>query len=170
MRLHRFLIVGFVLFLDQATKAAIVARFSMDTIVPVIPGVFRLVRVENTGIAFGLLSDSPSKPVFVVMVLVSAAALALVAFLLWKNQHSSTLMGIGLAVILGGAAGNVVDRIARGKVIDFLDFYIGRYHWPAFNVADMAIVIGAGLLLLDLARARTPHPSRDRKEAVKKAV
>ncbi|OFV94594.1 MAG: signal peptidase II [Acidobacteria bacterium RIFCSPLOWO2_02_FULL_61_28] len=152
MRFHRFLLAGFVLLLDQATKAVIVARFSGYTVVPVIPGFFRLVRVENTGMAFGLFSDSSSPLAFWL--------LTLVAFLLWKDSTSSSLGGLALAVILGGAAGNVVDRLARGKVIDFLDFYIGRHHWPAFNLADSAIVIGAVLLLLDLARARTLHPSR----------
>jgi len=160
MRFHRFLLAGFVLLLDQATKAVIVARFSGYTVVPVIPGFFRLVRVENTGMAFGLFSDSSSPLAFWLLTLVSATVLGVVAFLLWKDSTSSSLGGLALAVILGGAAGNVVDRLARGKVIDFLDFYIGRHHWPAFNLADSAIVIGAVLLLLDLARARTLHPSR----------
>ena len=162
MRLHRFLIAGFVLFLDQGTKALVVARFAEHTIVPVIPGVFRLVRAENTGMAFGLFSDSPSPLAFWLLTLVSVAVLGVVAFLLWKDRTASWLGGMGLAVILGGAAGNVVDRLVRGKVIDFLDFYIGRHHWPAFNVADSAIVIGAALLLLDLTRARTTSPSRNR--------
>ena len=148
MHFHRFLIAGLVLLLDQATKAVIVARFSMYTVVPVIPGFFRLVRVENTGMAFGLFSDSSSPLVFWLLTVVSAAVLFFVAFLLWKDRTFSALGGLGLAVILGGAAGNVVDRLARGKVIDFLDIYIGRHHWPAFNLADSAIVIGAALLLL----------------------
>src|SRR3989338_3010440 len=148
MRFHRFLIAGLVLLLDQAAKAVIVARFSMYTVVPVIPGFFRLVRVENPGMAFGLFSDSSSPLAFWLLTLVSVAVLGVVAFLLWKNQPSSALGGVGLALILGGAAGNGVGRLARGKVIDFLDFYIGRHHWPAFNLADSAIVIGAALLLL----------------------
>ena len=160
MRLQRFLIAGLVLFLDQATKALVVARFAADTAIPVIPGLFRLVRVENTGMAFGLLNDSPSPLVFVLLTIISAALLGFVAYLLWSNQTPSALGGYGLALILGGAAGNVVDRLARGKVIDFLDFYLGGYHWPAFNLADSAIVVGAGLLVIDLLRGRTSNPSR----------
>ena len=160
MRLQRFLIAGLVLFLDQATKALVVARFAADTAIPVIPGLFRLVRVENTGMAFGLLGDSSSPLVFWLLTIVSAALLGFVAYLLWTHQTPSALGGFGLALILGGAAGNVVDRLARGKVIDFLDFYLGGYHWPAFNLADSAIVVGAGLLVIDLMRGRTSNPSR----------
>ena len=162
MRWNRFLIAGLVLFLDQATKAVIVARFSWQTVVPVIPGFFRLVRAENTGMAFGLFSDSSSPFAFWLLTLVSAAVLGVIAFLLWKDRTYSRFGGVGLAIILGGAAGNVVDRLVRGKVIDFLDFYIGSHHWPAFNLADSAIVIGAAVLLLELTGTRTPNPSRDR--------
>ena len=158
MRLHRFLIAGFVLFLDQGTKALVVARFAEHTIVPVIPGFFRLVRAENTGMAFGLFSDSSSPFAFWLLTLVSAAVLGVIAFLLWKDRTYSRFGGVGLAIILGGAAGNVVDRLVRGKVIDFLDFYLGRHHWPAFNLADSAIVIGAALLLLDLTKTGTSNP------------
>jgi len=161
MRFSRFLIAGLVLILDQATKAIVVERFTAQTAIPVVPGFFRLVRVENTGMAFGLLNDSPSPLVFGLLTLVSGALLGFLGYLLWTNQTPSALGGFGLALILGGAAGNVVDRLARGKVIDFLDFYLGSYHWPAFNLADSGIVVGAALLLLDLFRARTPHPSRD---------
>ena len=160
--MRRFLTAGIVLLLDQAAKAIVVARFSAYTVVPVIPGLFRLVRVENRGMAFGLFGDSSTDVGFALLTLVSGATLAFVAFLLWKNQPSSALGGTGLSFILGGAAGNVLDRLVRGKVIDFLDFYIGRHHWPAFNLADSAIVIGAGLLLLYLLCTRTPSPRHDR--------
>ena len=152
MRLTRFLIAGLVLLLDQATKAIVVERFTATTAIPVIPRFFRLVLVENTGMAFGLLDDSPSPLVFGVLTLVSAVVLGFVAYLLWTNQFPSAVGGYGLAIILGGAAGNVLDRLVRGKVIDFLDFYVGSTHWPAFNVADTAIVVGAALLMVDLMR------------------
>ena len=154
MRFHRFLIAGLVLLFDQATKAIVVERFTAQTAISVIPGLFRLVRVENTGMAFGLLNDSPSPLVFGLLTLVSAALLGFVAYLLWTSHTPSSLGGFGLALILGGAAGNVLDRLARGEVIDFLDFYVGTYHWPAFNVADSGIVIGAALLMIDLMRGR----------------
>jgi signal peptidase II len=160
MRLTRFLIAGLVLLLDQATKAVVVERFTAATAIPVIPGLFRLVLVENTGMAFGILDDSGSPLAFWILTLVSAAILGFVAYLLWMNQAPSAVGGYGLAVVLGGAAGNVLDRLARGKVIDFLDFYIGSTHWPAFNVADCAIVVGAALLMIDLMRGRGAEAGR----------
>ena len=161
MRLQRFLIAGLVLLLDQASKAVVVERFTASTAIPVIPGLFRLALVENTGMAFGLLDDSPSPLVFAALTLVSAVILSFVAYLLWTNQAPSAVGGYGLAVILGGAAGNVADRLVRGKVIDFLDFYLREHHWPVFNVADCAIVIGAALLMIDLMRGQKVDPSRD---------
>lgn len=153
MRLFYLIFAGLVLILDQATKFLIASRFDEFTIVPVIPGFFQLVRVENRGMAFGILSESSSTLVFVLLVSVSLVALAVVTYLLLKNPISSASTTTGLALILGGAAGNLVDRIARGKVIDFLDFYYGSFHWHVFNIADVAIVLGAGLLLLDLLRS-----------------
>ena len=148
-----------VLLLDQLTKLAVVARFSLDTTVSLIPGLFRLVRVENRGIAFGFFSDSPSAITSIILVLISVAAIGLVGLLLWQNPRSAVRAGAGLALILGGAAGNLLDRLARGHVVDFLDFYIGGYHWPAFNVADSAICVGAATLLWDLLVAQ---PARHR--------
>jgi len=118
------------------------------------PGLFRLVRVENRGIAFGILSDSSSPWTAAILILVSLAAMVLVGTLLWQNHPSARLAGTGRALILRGAAGNLVDRITRGLVVDFLAFYLGAYHWPAFNLADSAIVIGAGTLLWDLLLTR----------------
>jgi signal peptidase II len=134
---------------DQLTKALVVARFSDDSMVPIIPGFFRLVRVENRGIAFGLFSDSSSPVIGMIFAFISAAAIIFVGALLWQT-HAAKLTGVGLALILGGAAGNLIDRLARGVVVDFLDFYVASYHWPAFNVADSAICIGAAALLWDL--------------------
>ena len=152
MRRKGLLIAGLILILDQATKAVVVERFTTSTAIPVIPGFFRLVLVENTGMAFGILDDSGSPLVFWILTLVSAAVLGFVGYLLWTDQAQSAAGRYGLAVVLGGAAGNVADRVARGKVIDFLDFYVGSTHWPAFNVADSAIVAGVALLIVELAR------------------
>ncbi|HLA40376.1 MAG TPA: signal peptidase II [Candidatus Glassbacteria bacterium] len=148
-----------VLLLDQLTKLAVVAKFSHDSTISIIPGLFRLVRVENRGIAFGMFSDSPSPLTSIIMVLISVAAIGLVGVLLWQNPPSAARSGAGLALILGGAAGNLIDRLARGHVVDFLDFYLGSYHWPAFNIADSAISIGAATLLWDLLVAQ---PARHR--------
>jgi signal peptidase II len=142
---------------DQLTKAAVVAHFPGDTIIPIIPGLFRLVHVENPGIAFGLFSDSSSPVAGVIFALISAAAMVLIGVLLWQHQPSTIWAGLGLALILGGAAGNLADRLWRGRVVDFLDFYVGSYHWPAFNIADSAICIGAAALLWEFWNA---HPAR----------
>ncbi|MEE8584634.1 MAG: signal peptidase II [Acidobacteriota bacterium] len=157
MRPVYLLIAACVAGLDQVTKFAVVANLSAYSVVPVVPGLFRLVRVENRGIAFGLFSDSSSALGFALLILFSFVALAIVVVLLWKNPRSAVRAGIGLSCILGGAASNLVDRVVRGSVIDFLDVYIGSYHWPAFNAADSAIVIGSGVLLLELFAGRLPN-------------
>jgi signal peptidase II len=82
-------------------------------------------------------------------------ALVIVSALLWRNSHSMSATGVGLALILGGALGNLWDRLVSGRVVDFLLFYIGQYQWPAFNVADSAIVIGAGLLVIEILFAKS---------------
>ena len=157
MRPVYLLIAACVVGLDQVTKCAVVTNLSAYSVVPVIPGLFRLVLVENRGIAFGLFSDSSSALSFGLLIFFSLVALAIVGVLLWKNPRSAVRAGIGLSCILGGAASNLVDRVIRGSVIDFLDVYIGSYHWPAFNAADSAIVIGSGLLLLELFAGRLPN-------------
>ncbi len=158
-RWHYLWISLAVLLLDQLTKFAVVARFSHYSTVSIIPGFFRLVRVENPGIAFGMFSDSPSSFTSIILVLVSVAAIGLVGMLLWQNPPSAPRSAAGLALILGGAAGNLLDRLARGHVVDFLDFYLGSYHWPAFNVADSAICVGAATVLWDMLVAQ---PARHR--------
>jgi signal peptidase II len=160
MRRGNYLWISLVVFLlDHLTKLAVVERFSLDTTVPIIPGLFRLVRVENRGIAFGMFSEAPSSLTSIILVLVSVAAIGLVSALLWQNPSTAVRSGTGLALILGGAAGNLLDRLVRGHVVDFLDFYVGSYHWPAFNLADSAICVGAAALLWDLLVAQ---PARHR--------
>jgi signal peptidase II len=141
-----------VLLLDRITKWAISQTIPLEDAVNIIPGFFRLTHLENTGAAFSLFADSPSPFRTTLLVGFSVAALAVVSVLLWKDRnrfHSGTL---ALSLILGGAIGNLWDRLSDGKVTDFLDFYIGAHHWPPFNVADSAIVVGALLLLLRMFR------------------
>jgi signal peptidase II len=94
------------------------------------------------------------------LVLFSVIALVIVSTLLWKNSHSISSTGIGLSLILGGAIGNLWDRLSAGHVTDFLLFYVGRYQWPAFNVADSAIVIGATLLVFEILFTKTPEEEK----------
>ena len=150
MRLYHLLIALIVFTLDQVSKAVVEANIPLHEGRAIIPGLLRLTNVKNRGAAFGIFADSPSEGRIAVLILLSVVALAVVVTLLWRNQPTARRMGLGLALILGGAIGNLFDRLVQGSVVDFLDFYLRSYHWPAFNVADSAIVIGAGLLLLDM--------------------
>ena len=156
MRRYHFLIAFFVVVLDRLSKLAIERNLSLHDSVSLIPGFFRLTHVENRGAAFGLFADSPSEWKIAGLVLFSLIALVIVATLLWKNSHSMTTTGVGLSLILGGAIGNLWDRLVSGHVVDFLLFYIGQYQWPAFNVADSAIVVGAGLLVFEILFTKAP--------------
>jgi signal peptidase II len=143
---------------DRATKSIIEARFSAFDTLTVIPGFFDIVHARNPGAAFSMFADStsPWRPVFLIGL--SLAALVFVAGILRKASSLDRPTAFGLSLILGGALGNVFDRIVSGAVTDFLDFYIGDWHWPAFNVADSAIVIGSGLLLISLLKKPKQQP------------
>jgi signal peptidase II len=156
MRRFHFVIAFLVVVLDRATKSIVATRISLHDGIQVIPGFFRITHVENRGAAFGLFADSPSQWKLAMLVLFSIVALVVVSALLWRNSHSMTTTGVGLALILGGALGNLWDRLLNGRVVDFLLFYIGQYQWPAFNVADSAIVVGAGLLVIEILLEK-PH-------------
>src|SRR6476646_898607 len=141
-----------VLLLDRITKWAIAQTIPLEDTISIIPRFFRLTHLENTGAAFSLFADSSSPFRTTLLIAFSVAALSVVSVLLWKDRrifHSGTL---ALSLILGGAVGNLWDRIANGKVTDFLDFYIGIHHWPPFNIADSAIVVGALLLFMRMLR------------------
>jgi signal peptidase II len=154
-RLH-FLIAFLVVVLDRATKWMVSRDIPLHDGKQVIPGFFRITHVENRGAAFGLFADSPTQWKIAMLVLFSIVALVVVSALLWRNSHSMSTTGIGLALILGGALGNLWDRLLNGRVIDFLLFYVGQYQWPAFNVADSAIVVGAGLLVIEILFTKSP--------------
>jgi len=160
MRKYHFLIAAFVLLLDRASKWAIAKNLSLHDSLQVIPGFFRITHVENTGAAFGLFADSPSQWKIGVLVTFSLVALVIVATMLWRNSHSMSSTGVGLSLILGGAVGNLWDRLLNGRVVDFLLFYVGQYQWPAFNVADSAIVVGASLLVVEIIFAKSPEPQK----------
>jgi signal peptidase II len=157
MRRFHFLIALFVLLLDRATKWVIAKNIALHGNIQVVPNFFRITHVENRGAAFGLFADSPSQWKIYMLVLFSVVALVIVSALLWRNSHTMSTTGVGLSLILGGALGNLWDRLVSGKVVDFLLFYVGQYQWPAFNVADSAIVIGAGLLIFEILFTKTPQ-------------
>lgn len=139
---------------DRLTKSFIDAHVSPFDVHPVIPGFFDIVHSQNRGAAFGLLNNSNSPWRTVLLVVFAAAALILVAGLLWRTSRLDRWTAMGLALVFGGAAGNLFDRIVWGSVTDFLEFYIRDWHWPTFNVADSCVVIGSGLLLLELLRPK----------------
>lgn len=140
------LISGLILF-DQVTKALIDGSIPQGGVRQVIPGFFNLTHVHNRGAVFGFFNRSDGSPVHLVLTLASLAALIVVVAAFVKIPPKQTAMKMTLSLVLAGAVGNLMDRIFRGYVIDFLDFYIQGYHWPNFNVADSCITIGAGLLV-----------------------
>lgn len=156
MRKYHFLIALLVIAADRMTKIIIARRLSFHDSISVIPGFFRIIHTENPGAAFGIFADSPSPWKVALLIGFSIIALLIVSALLWKNSHSLTSTGIGLSLILGGAIGNLWDRLISRHVVDFLLFYIGPHQWPAFNVADSAIVVGAGLLVIEILFTKSP--------------
>jgi signal peptidase II len=154
-RAFYLLIALLVVLLDRWTKHMVAQRISLYGHIQVIPGFFRLTHTENTGAAFSLFADSTAPWKTGLLIAFSVIALLVVSVLLWKNHHAHVATGIGLSLIMGGALGNLWDRLARGRVVDFLLFYVKRYQWPVFNLADSAIVVGAGLLVLEILFAKS---------------
>lgn len=150
-RVWLLLIALAVIVLDRATKLLVAKKVAMGSAVTVIPHVFRITHVLNTGAAFSMFSDSAS-PLAVRIGLVTFSVIAAVAVLvmLWRYGKTWSLASIGFALVLGGAVGNLYDRVALHYVIDFLEVHILGYHWPDFNVADSAISVGAVLLLAEM--------------------
>ena len=139
---------------DRLTKWLIETRMTAFDSLNVIPGFFDIVRSQNRGAAFGLFSEFDSEWRGILLIGFSCVALVVLASMLWKSARADRRTTVALALILGGAMGNVFDRVRWGTVTDFLLFYVGTHQWPAFNAADSAIVIGCGLLVLDLLKPR----------------
>src|ERR1700719_2844854 len=149
-RAFHFSLALIVLLLDRWTKQVVASHIALYTHIQIIPGFFRLTHTENTGAAFSLFADSPSRWKTTLLIGFSLIAMIIVSVLLWKQSHVLTTTGIALSLILGGAVGNLWDRVASGRVVDFLLFYYRQYQWPVFNLADSAIVVGAGLLVIEI--------------------
>jgi signal peptidase II len=147
-----FLITALVILADRLSKNWIIAHIRPGYSIPIIPGVFRLSHVLNTGAAFSLLENAPPNAVRIGLIAFSVVAAIIVLALLWRVGRTLTLTSVALALILGGALGNLYDRIRFHHVVDFLAVRIYHYNWPDFNVADSSIVIGACLLLLEIFR------------------
>lgn len=155
-RLPYLLLVAGTLVLDRWTKLLIQSRFNLNESVTVIDGFFNITYVRNTGVAFGIFSSisSPAKSILLSIFTAIAAVVVIVYSL--RSPVRNRLLQVALGFILGGALGNLYDRLAYGYVVDFLEFYAGSYHWPSFNVADSAISTGVVLLAIEIIRNETP--------------
>ncbi len=156
-----YLIALGVIALDQASKQAIIRGLRLGQGIPVIPGFFDIVFVLNPGAAFGFLATLPESVRNPFFITISAAAAVLILLYHVRYAQQRGLASFALALILGGAVGNLLDRLRYGMVVDFLDVHIYQYHWPAFNIADSAISVGVALMLLDMVwdwhREKQPH-------------
>ncbi|MDE3109113.1 MAG: signal peptidase II [Acidobacteriota bacterium] len=146
------LLAAAVLAADQLSKLAVGRFTSPGSFQVIIPGILNLVHTSNPGVAFGLFADSQAPWRAPLLIVFSVIVIGLIIWMLWTHRSGGVLGSYGLASILGGAAGNVVDRVFHRSVTDFIDFHLGSYHWYTFNVADTAIVIGAALVILELLR------------------
>lgn len=144
--------------LDRLTKVLVQGAMAPQDVFSVIPGFFEMVYTRNRGIAFGLMSEGDFEWRAFFLIGLTALVMAFVVAILWQSpprgMMASRLTRLGLALVLGGALGNLYDRLLEGSVTDFLSFHAGSFYWPAFNVADSGITVGACLVLLDLWRNR----------------
>ena len=154
------------LLLDQWTKYLIVQKLRLYQRVEVLDGFFNIVHVRNTGGAFGIFGGGKGGIGSILFVVVSLIAIGAIVFLFVKTRENEKTLALSFSLILSGALGNLIDRLHYGEVVDFLDFHLSTYHWPAFNVADSAICIGIGLMALQVlirdhkkrTKSKAPNP------------
>jgi signal peptidase II len=154
------LLMAAIVLLDQGTKALLVRALDLHTYVPLVSGLLSLSHVRNRGAAFGLLSDWDLPYQSVLLAVLSVTALVAIAAYFVRLPARARLPRIALALVLGGAVGNLVDRVRLGYVVDFIHVYWREHQWPDFNVADSAITVGVALLVLDILRSRDPEPAQ----------
>jgi signal peptidase II len=154
------LVVG--LGLDQVTKVLVMDNLPLGRQVPLISGFLNLVHIHNKGAAFGLLSGWSAEFAWLFFVITTVLVLVVLGYLLWRLPADHWPAALGYSLILTGALGNLIDRLRLGEVVDFIDVYWGRYHWPAFNVADSLVCLGAAVLVWVIIReektADASHP------------
>jgi len=153
------MVVGTVvsLVLDQVTKAAIIAHFPQGGNLPIIQGFFELFHTHNYAAAFGLFGGNTR----VFFLIVSALAIGFIGFYFYRLQRHDLWLATALALILGGALGNMIDRVRHGFVIDFIRFYLGQWSWPTFNFADIFIVSGVTMFAIDMIRSERQAREKD---------
>jgi len=153
-----------IIFSDQITKQLIIDHFLLGETVPILEGFFHFTYVRNPGAAFGMLANAP--PIFRVpfFLAIPVIALIIIFFIFKKLPVTSVMVPMALSLVIGGAVGNLIDRIRFGYVIDFLDFHWKyQYHFPAFNIADSAICIGVGILMIDVFKNKEADESKEGK-------
>jgi signal peptidase II len=155
-RVPYLILVIAVLVLDRWSKATIQSRFELNESATVIDGLFNITYVQNTGVAFGIFSTISSPLKSLLLSAFTAVAAVIVVFYSLRSPVKNHLLQVALGLILGGAIGNLYDRLAYGFVVDFLELYFRSYHWPSFNVADTAISVGVLLLALEIIRNEAP--------------
>ena len=155
--LRLIFIAGLVVLLDQITKLLVLDSMPLFHSIEIIPGFFNFTHVHNPGGAFGFLSTSSTTVQRFVFLFASSLAVGLVLYFYIKTPRSFPWLLSGFALVIGGACGNLIDRIRMGRVVDFLDFYIGNLHWPAFNVADSAVSIGMVIFVFHLVFKKLPE-------------
>jgi signal peptidase II len=159
-------IVAAIIFVDQLTKYVVLQRFRLHESVRIIPGFFDLTYVRNPGAAFGFLAGAPGMWRSIFFISISLAALAVILVLV--RQAHDRLPLFAFALIGGGAVGNLIDRVRFGEVVDFIDWYYRTYHWPTFNIADSAISLGVGLLVIDMLFPKKQLTAEDAEEIPEK--
>ena len=161
MRAKTKLILGWLAFIviaDQITKLCVDRWMPLHHSIPVIDGVFSLTYIRNTGAAFGIFAGSAAAFRLPFLIIFSLIAVGFVVTMIRRLPDDRTGLITALSFIIGGAVGNLIDRVAYGEVIDFLDFYWGAYHWPAFNIADSFITVGVLITVFYLVRAKGEDP------------
>jgi len=149
-----FAVVACLVLLDQVTKFFISSNMCVHDSFPVIDGLFNITYIRNTGAAFGFFANASPVARSFFLIGVTIAVILLIIYYIWKIKAEEKFFTFPLSLILGGAVGNLIDRLRFGDVVDFLDFYIVSYHWPAFNIADSAISIGAIILLFAIFKKK----------------
>jgi signal peptidase II len=151
------MITGLVVLLDQATKLLVLAKMPLYHSITVIPGFFNLIHIRNPGGAFGFMAAGSQGLRNLLFVGVSIFAMGLIVYFYRSTPKTHPYLASALAMIFGGAVGNLVDRLRFGEVVDFLDVYVSTYHWPAFNVADSAITVGITIFIAHLVFGKMPE-------------
>ena len=151
------MIVGLVVVLDQITKLLVLAKMPLYHSIAVIPGFFNLTHIHNPGGAFGFMATGSQDVRNFLFLGVSAIAMGLIVYFYRSTPKTYPYLASALAMIFGGAVGNLIDRLRFGEVVDFLDVYVGAYHWPAFNVADSAITVGITIFIAHVVLGKMPN-------------